>query len=129
MPLIRFDLIEGRSDDALRTMLDAAHEAIVEAFGVPVRDRYQIVTEHKPGRMVLQDTGLGFERSEKMVLIQVLTSPRTVEMKTTFYRLLVQNLEERCGLASSDIMITCIENTKADWSFGFGQPQFLTGEL
>ena len=44
MPLLRIDLIEGRTDDELKTLLDALHRAMVEAFQVPVRDRYQIVT-------------------------------------------------------------------------------------
>lgn len=129
MPLIRFDLLEGRSSIELQALLDAAHEAIVESFGVPVRDRYQIVTEHKPGRMVLQDTGLGFERSDRMVLVQVFTSPRNFEMKEKFYQLLVHKLGEQCSISADDIMVTCNENTKADWSFGFGRAQFMTGEL
>ncbi|MDR4379250.1 tautomerase family protein, partial [Bacillus amyloliquefaciens] len=35
MPLMRFDLIEGRSDAELKALLDAAHEAMLEAFQVP----------------------------------------------------------------------------------------------
>ena len=46
MPLLRFDLIEGRTDDEMKTLLDAAHHAMLEAFKVPERDRYQIVHEH-----------------------------------------------------------------------------------
>jgi hypothetical protein len=129
MPLIRFDLLKGRSDVELQAMLEAAHEAVVESFGVPARDRYQIVTEHEPGRMVLQDTGLGFERSDRMILVQVFTSPRKSEMKEKFFKLLVDKLGKQCGISAHDIMVTCSENTKADWSFGFGRAQFLTGEL
>ncbi|WP_175282630.1 tautomerase family protein, partial [Gluconobacter morbifer] len=43
MPLLRFDLIEGRTDAQIATLLDAAHDAMLEAFKVPVRDRYQLV--------------------------------------------------------------------------------------
>ena len=57
MPLLRFDLIAGRTDNELTVLLDAAHRAIVEAFGVPERDRYQIVHEHRASRMVIEDTG------------------------------------------------------------------------
>ena len=38
MPLLRFDLIEGRSDGELQTLLDAAHRAMLAAFKVPDRD-------------------------------------------------------------------------------------------
>ena len=129
MPLIRIDLEEGRSDAELRALLDAAHEAVLEAFGVPQRDRYQIITEHKPGRMILQDTGLGFERSSKAVVVQVFTSPRTTQMKQDFYRLLTEKLHSKCGIAPCDVLISLMNNSKEDWSFGFGRAQFLTGEL
>jgi phenylpyruvate tautomerase PptA (4-oxalocrotonate tautomerase family) len=129
MPLIRIDLIEGRTDDALRAILDTAHEAVLEAFGVPPRDRYQIITEHKPGRMVLLDTGLGFERDDKVIVVQVFSSPRTTEMKQAFYRLLTDKLEKQCDIPPNDVLISIMTNSKEDWSFGFGRAQFLTGEL
>ena len=39
MPLIRFDLYEGRSDEELKNLLDTAHSVMVEAFNTPARDR------------------------------------------------------------------------------------------
>lgn len=79
MPLLRFDVIEGRSEEELKTLLDTAHDAMVEAFDVPERDRYQIVHTHKAHEMVIQDTGLGFERSKDIVLISVTSKTRTEE--------------------------------------------------
>lgn len=46
MPLLRFDVIKGRDEKSLQLLLDTAHQAMVEAFGVPERDRYQIVHQH-----------------------------------------------------------------------------------
>lgn len=48
MPLLHFHILEGRTPEQIRGILDSAHEAMLEAFQVPCRDRYQIVTEHKP---------------------------------------------------------------------------------
>jgi tautomerase-like protein len=129
MPLLRFDLIEGRSPDELKSVLDAAHRAMLAAFKVPERDRYQIVTEHKPGHMIMHDTGLGFERTDKAVLLQVISRPRGREKKELFYRLLVEELEKSCGIAPSDVMVSIVENDDEDWSFGLGRAQFLTGDL
>ena len=44
---------------------------MVDAFKVPFRDRYQIVTEHEADRLIMQDTGLGFDRSDKRILIEL----------------------------------------------------------
>lgn len=129
MPLLKFDLIEGRSEARLRALLDTAHAAMVEAFDVPVSDRYQVVTQHRPGELVLEDTGLGYPRSKDVVLLTVVSRPRTEVQKVAFYRLLAEKLEAACGLSPDDLIIALVENSDADWSFGRGRAQFLTGEL
>ncbi len=129
MPLLRFDMLEGRSDEDLSRLLDAAHGAMLEAFKVPTRDRYQIVHEHKPSRVRIEDTGLGIDRSDKVILVSVTTRPRPVEQKQAFYRLLCEALQRDCGIGSNDVMVNFVENTDADWSFGRGEAQFLIGDL
>jgi Tautomerase enzyme. len=57
MPLLCFDLIAGRSENQIKRILDVTHEVMVNAFNVPERDRYQIVREHLPSRMIVEDTG------------------------------------------------------------------------
>lgn len=129
MPLLRFDLIEGRSDAELQALLDAAHDAMLAAFKVPAGDRYQIVNEHKPSRMIVEDTGLGIARTRNVVFLQVTTRPRPREQKELFYKLLVEALQARCGIAPSDVVVSMVANSDEDWSFGHGRAQFLTGEL
>jgi hypothetical protein len=41
MPLVRVDALEGRSTHEIATLLDAVHRALVAAFHIPIRDRYQ----------------------------------------------------------------------------------------
>jgi Tautomerase enzyme len=129
MPLLRFDLIEGRSDAELTLLLDTCHSAMLRAFNVPERDRYQIVHSHPASHMIMQDTGLGFERTGKVVFIQVTTRPRSREMKELYYRLTVEDLGRVCGIAPTDVMINLVTCTDEDWSFAHGRAQFLTGEL
>jgi phenylpyruvate tautomerase PptA (4-oxalocrotonate tautomerase family) len=129
MPLIRIDITEGRSDAEIKALMDTVQDCVVEAFKVPVKDRYQIVTEHKPGRMILLDTGLGFERTDQAMVIQVFTSPRTTVNKNKFYQLLADSLQAKCGLDPKDLLVSVMTNTDVDWSFGFGKTQYLTGEL
>ena len=129
MPLLRFDLIEGRSDEEMKTLLDAAHKAMLEAFKVPERDRYQIVHEHPKSRMIVEDTGLGIPRTDDVIIVQVTTRPRSQQMKEDFYRLLVTHLEKECGITPSDVMVSMVTNSDEDWSFGLGKAQFLTGDL
>ncbi|MCI1856936.1 MAG: tautomerase family protein [Sporolactobacillus sp.] len=129
MPLVRFDLIEGRSNQAIRTLLDAAHQATVKAFGIPEKDRYQIVCQHPEHEMVIDDTGLGLHRTKNKVVISYTSKSRTNEQKQKLYNLLVKELGEKCNIAPDDIMISLTENSEADWSFGRGEAQYLTGAL
>ena len=129
MPLLMFDIVKGRSEAQVTAMLDAAHEAVLEAFRVPSRDRYQIVNEHEPSRMIVQDTGLGIDRSRDVVVVRVVTRPRSAEEKTAFYRLLTGKLQDKAGIAPTDVVVSLVVNSDEDWSFGLGRAQFLTGEL
>jgi len=129
MPLLCFDLIQGRSENQIKRILDVTHQVMVNAFSVPERDRYQIVREHAPSRMIVEDTGLGIKRTANMLVLQVTTRPRSRVMKQAFYRSLVEKLEAACGIAPSDVVVTFVTNTDEDWSFGLGLAQFLTGEL
>jgi 4-oxalocrotonate tautomerase len=129
MPLLYIDVIEGRTRSELGALLDAIHDAVVEAFGVPPRDRYQVVHTHPAHEVVAWDTGLGITRSSQQVIVHVVSRRRTRAMKEKFYELLASNLAERCGLDAADLIVSITENGDEDWSFGHGRAQFLTGEL
>lgn len=129
MPLLQFDVIEGRSEAEVKKLLDVAHEVVLESFRVPVRDRYQIVHENKAYQMHFLDTGLGFERTNKFVMLRVFTSPRTDEQKQFFMKRLAEELKKHCGIEGNDLMISFISNNKGDWSFGYGEAQYMTGTL
>ncbi len=129
MPLLRTDVIEGRSQAELKELLDAIHCATLAAFKVPERDRYQIVHEHPAAEMRIEDTGLDITRTQQVVMVQVTTRPRSRLEKQNFYELLCQELARRCGVKASDLVVSITQNTDEDWSFGYGRAQFITGEL
>src|SRR5580658_1110597 len=129
MPLLRIDVIEGRSAAELKELLDAIHCSMLAAFKVPERDRYQIVHEHPLAEMRIEDTGLDIPRTERIVMVQVTTRPRSRFEKQTFFELLCQELLRRCGVKASDVVVSITQNADEDWSFGFGRAQFITREL
>jgi len=129
MPLIRVDAFEGRSEAEITNLLDAVHRAAVKALHIPERDRYQIYHAHPKGQLIIQDTGLGISRTDKTVIITVVSKKREEILKRKLYEELTRELLNTASIAPSDVVVSLIENSAADWSFGNGEPQFLTGEL
>ena len=129
MPLLKIDAIEGRSEEELKKLLDAIHGAMLAAFNVPERDRYQIVHEHPAAEMRIEDTGMGIPRTAQIVVIQVTTRPRTRLEKQNFYEFLCRELNRGCGVKPSDVVVSITQSADEDWSFGYGRAQFITGEL
>jgi hypothetical protein len=130
MPLIRIDVVADRRSPAeLGELQDTVHDAMVAAFDVPVRDRYQILQQHRREHLVVEDTGLGIERTDDVVVLSVTSRPRRREQKVAFYAGLANQLLSRCGLKPSDLVVSITENSDEDWSFGYGRAQFVTGEL
>jgi hypothetical protein len=129
MPLVRFDVIEGRNDNEIKRLLDAAHRAMLSAFHVPESDRYQIYHEHPPSRLIAEDTGLGIKRTRNLVVVSVTSRERTQDMKEKFYGELCRELKESCAIDPNDVFVSIVTNSAADWSFGNGRAQFITREL
>ena len=129
MPLIRIDAIEGRTKDEVKTLLVAAHRAVVSALGVPQCDRCQVYHEHPEGHLIVEDTGLGIVRTKKVLLITVTSMPRSPELKLKLYSELCRELMASSGIEASDVMISIVTNSPPDWSFGNGEAQFVTGKL
>ena len=86
MPLIRIDALAGRNPQQIKQLLDATHRAVLSAFKVPERDRYQIYEEHPEQHFIVEDTGLGIQRTKNVVVVSVTSRPRSQEMKQAFYR-------------------------------------------
>ncbi len=129
MPLVRIDMVRGRSRADVRAVADTVYEVMREVFAAPEGDRYQVVHQHEPDEMIIDDTGLGIERTDGVVVLQVTQQGRDAGQKQDFYRVLSERLDDRGLVAPSDLVVTMTENTREDWSFGHGRAQFLTGEL
>ena len=104
MTLVRIDVIEGRrSPVQLEILADTAHSTIVEVSGAAVTERYQIISEHRPGRITTFDSGRGEGRSDDVVVIQIVQSGRTESQKRALHRGLTDRLHDRLSLREDDL--------------------------
>ena len=84
---------------------------------------------HGEGQIIAEDTGLGFERTDGIVIIQIFQQGRSNEQKVAVYAELAKRLEAECGVRPEDLIISVMSNRHSDWSFGLGQAQFVDGTL
>jgi phenylpyruvate tautomerase PptA (4-oxalocrotonate tautomerase family) len=129
VPLVRIDVQEGRTPDELRKLADTIQDVMLDVFAAPPRDRYQIITEHPKGHIIADDTGLGLQRTDRVVIIQIFQQGRSTEQKQAMYAELAKRLEAECGVPGEDLIISVMANRHVDWSFGLGRAQFLDGTL
>ena len=125
MPLVRIDLPQGKPPEYRHAVGDVVYEAMRTTLNVPENDRFQVITEHAPGGLVIDPTYLGIERGAEALIIQVtLNAGRSVELKKAFYRAVADGLHERLGLRREDVFINLVEVPKENWSFGNGEAQY-----
>src|SRR3954462_15110506 len=121
MPLVRIAVPAGRSPAEHRRIADVGQEVILDVVAAPPRDRYQIITEHPGGHIIAEDTGLGFERTDGVVVIQIVQQGRDAQQKAAGYAARAERLRAACGVAPPDLIVSLVANRPEDWSFGNGQ--------
>jgi phenylpyruvate tautomerase PptA (4-oxalocrotonate tautomerase family) len=130
VPLVHIHVIEDRrTPQQLRRVADVIQDVMLDHFAAPPRDRYQLISEHKAGQIIAEDTGLGFDRTDDIIVVQIAQQGRTGEQKQRAYKELADRLHTETGLAPTDLIVFVVENTREDWSFGNGVAQFLEGRL
>lgn len=126
MPLVRIDLPAGNPPAYRRAIADVVYEAIIGVLKAPDGDRFEIITEHPPENLLIDQSFLGIARSADALIIQVvLRRGRTVEVKQAFFKAIADGLNARIGLRREDVMINLVENGLEDWSFGGGVAQYV----
>ena len=128
MPLVRIDMQKGRSPEQVREIADVIQQVMEDVFAAPPGDRYQVITQHEVGEIIFDDTGLGLDRTHEVMLIQVFQQGRDTSQKENLYATLADRLG-KIGVRPEDLVVSVNANEQADWSFGMGKAQFLTGEL
>ena len=129
MPLVRITQHNVRTATQTKHLTDIVQDVMLELFDAPPGDRYQVVETLPAGSIIAEDTGLGIERIDGVVIIQITQYGRNAQQKQAIYAALAERLGAAELVRPQDLIISVVENRHEDWSFGMGRAQFLTGEL
>ncbi len=125
MPLVRIDVIEGRTRRELDAIADGVHQALVASIGIPAEDRFQVISEHPPGSLVFDAGYLGIKRTRGVVFIQVtISSGRSLDQKRALYAAIAGNLSASAAVRPEDVLVSVVEVSRENWSFGNGAAQY-----
>jgi phenylpyruvate tautomerase PptA (4-oxalocrotonate tautomerase family) len=125
MPLVRISLMKGKPERFGEKVGDAVYRTMMETINVPVKDNFQIITEHDNDGLIYDPNYLDIQRTDGIIFIQItLNEGRTVELKKTFYKALAKRLNKELGVRMEDVFISLVEVEKENWSFGNGIAQY-----
>jgi len=126
MPFARISHTAGKSESFSTALSQGIHRAMVDAFGVPEDDFFQIITEHGEKTGLLgPDSFLGIDHSADMVFVQITCAEgRSTEQKKALYAAIASNVAAGTDVGEEDVFINLVETKRENWSFGNGLAQF-----
>lgn len=125
MPLVRIDLLEGKTA-AFKTQLgELVYESMLETIGIPEEDKFVVVNDLKAEELIFSTNYLGVDRTDGIVIIQItMNEGRTTEVKKALYKTVADNLNNQLDIRKEDVFINLVEVNKENWSFGNGIAQY-----
>lgn len=119
MPLIRIEIIKGKDSAYKQTLMDAVHEALVNALGIADWDRFQRLYELDADCFQRSES-----KTEQFTMIEITMFPgRTKEQKANVFSEIVRLLGDRLGIASTDVFIVIQEPPNENWGLAGIQRQ------
>lgn len=125
MPLVRIWVREGKPAAYRLAIGQSVHQAMVETINVPAADRFQVITDHPPDGMIYDAAYLGIDRTDEVVFVQItLNAGRSTGQKRALYARTTELLAESPGVRPQDVLISLVEVSRENWSFGEGEAQY-----
>jgi len=118
--------MRGKPVEFRRRVGEIVYQTMVEVINVPLKDKFQVITEHDQNSLIYDPEYLNIQRTDGIVMIQItLNEGRTVELKKAFYKRLAERLHNELEIRMEDVFINLVEVKKENWSFGNGIAQYV----
>ena len=125
MPLVRIDLLEGKTAEFKTQLGELVYESMLETIGIPEEDKFVVVNDLKAEELIFSTNYLGVDRTDGIVIIQItMNEGRTTEVKKALYKTVADKLNSQLNVRKEDVFINLVEVNKENWSFGNGIAQY-----
>ena len=114
MPVVKVSMLEGKTPEYKKTVLDCIHDGLVESIGIEDWDRFQRIEEFSKEDFEKPDF-----KSDDFMIIEISLFPgRSKELKGKLIETVAGNLNRRLSVAPSDIFILISEPPLENWGIG-----------
>ena len=114
MPLVRVDMIKGKSPEYKKTVLDCIHIGLMESIGIEDWDRFQRIVE-----IPRDDFETAPGKTDDFMIIELTLFPgRTKEQKRDAIKSITSRLGNSLGIAPTDVFIVINEPPLENWGMG-----------
>ena len=114
MPLVRIEIIKGKSREYKDKLLECVHEALVESIGIEDWDRFQRIGEIDP-----EDFETAPGKTEHFTIIEITMFPgRSAEQKKQLIETVAGKLKEELMIEPTDVLIVINEPPNENWGLG-----------
>ena len=111
MPLVRVDMIKGKTAEYKKKVLDCIHDGLVGALGTEDWDRFQRIIE-----IPKEDFEIPSGKSDNFMIVELTLFPgRTKEQKAKAIGLITSKLAEELEISPSDVFIVITEPPYENW--------------
>ena len=111
MPLIRIEILKGKDASYKKTLLDAVHDTLAAAIGIPDWDRFQRLYELEPECFERAP-----EKTDHFTMIEITMFPgRTKAQKARIFEEITKELYTRLGINNGDVFIVIQEPPNENW--------------
>ena len=111
MPLVKINLLKGKSSEYKKTVFDCVHQGLIEALGISDWDRFQRIIEFDRS-----DFETPAEKSDNFMIIELTIFPgRTKEQKKSAIEIITSKLVKALSIAPEDVFIIINEPPLENW--------------
>ncbi|GJE47829.1 hypothetical protein GOFOIKOB_0854 [Methylobacterium tardum] len=121
MPLTRISLRAGTTEAYRAALVSGIYAAMRETYAVPDGDLFTVIHEHAAADFIFSPEYVGIRHSADLVIVQIVASAtRSTAQKRALYAAIADNLGRDPGVNPADVIITLVEVSPENWSFGHG---------
>ena len=111
MPLVKINMLKGKTAEYKKTVFDCVHQGLIEGLGISDWDRFQRIIEFDRANFEAPA-----EKSDNFMIIELTLFPgRTKEQKKAAIEIITTKLVAALSIAPEDVFIIITEPPLENW--------------